>query len=1085
MHLNPEQQQAVEYLSGPLLVLAGPGTGKTQLLSAKVAYILKNTDTSPENILCVTFTESGCSNMRERLASMIGAIPASKVNIHTYHAFGSDILFQFKNYSETFDRNLDSPIDDVTAHKIIRNIQKSLPASDILKGDRVEDILDTISSAKSARLSAKDLEKIATLNIEDSKILSDQISPFLENLVPRKFQENLDAVYTPIFEILKNFQHTKKVLPGVERIISNIATDLSAAMDEALSLGKITPLSNWKDDYFEKTEKNTYRLKDRIANKKLLSLSNIMSAYDDHLKSNSLFDFDDMIEEAIKALKTDTGFRLTLSERYQFILLDEFQDTNPSQFEIIKLLTNYESPCIMAVGDDDQAIYEFQGASASNLADFKNYYNAKVINLVTNYRSTQDILDFSKNIIDQVPDSFAKTEPGIEKKLTAFFDKPGKIERHEFISSDAEYYWLADKISTMINSGISQKDIAIITPKYKYITPLLPYLKSKKNINISYDRRENVLEDPKIHELLTISRFIFELSSGKHPSHLLPEILAFPFWELSPLSVVETISAAREDKKSVLNCLKNSQDEKLIKLADFFAALSLKSFDAPLETFFNFLLGSSKVNDFVSPFLSFYEKTSSNFELFSLYENLSTLRSAIKSHFKTISSPRLKGLVELLDDYEAAKKPLMNSSPYQDASNSIRILSAHKSKGLEFENVFLVAADHIAWGKGKGNNNLLSLPKNVQQIRHTGVTDGERIRLLFVAITRARANLFITNSLTDFDGKSPDRLEYLNESIIDDKLTSPFIPKPTEKIIKKHYENLDAAKKCTDLSISWLDAYQSLSPDMRTIFTSRAEQLRLSASTLTSFTDIVHAGPKEFFRRHILRVPPDPETESLAFGNLIHRTFEKITKEKIDDEAALTFFRSEALKEDIEPDILEKILEKGTENLLISLKTFGKNLRAPFARAEVDLSREKLTFEGVPLTGKIDHIEINEAEKTLEIFDFKTGSYKKEKWGGSSDILFKYALQLNFYKLLLNLSPTFKKYKITTAHILFVTPDKDNEVHDKIYTFNDTDENLLKSLIPKVYAHTQSLDFLENPDLCPEPNDKKSLKDIKDFLELL
>ena len=109
MGLNKEQQEAVSYLDGPLLVLAGPGTGKTQLLSAKVAYILENTDTNPENILCLTFTESGASNMRERLGSMIGRA-ATDVNIYTYHAFGANILERYKNYAENFDRSLDSPI---------------------------------------------------------------------------------------------------------------------------------------------------------------------------------------------------------------------------------------------------------------------------------------------------------------------------------------------------------------------------------------------------------------------------------------------------------------------------------------------------------------------------------------------------------------------------------------------------------------------------------------------------------------------------------------------------------------------------------------------------------------------------------------------------------------------------------------------------------------------------------------------------------------------------------------------------------------------------------------------------------------
>ena len=132
MGLNKKQKEAVEYLDGPLLVLAGPGTGKTQLLSEKVAYILKNTDTNPENILCMTFTESGATNMRERLKTIVGK-EGTKVNVNTYHAFGSDILAQYRNYSDEYDRRLDDAIDEVTQYKIVKDIQDNLHGRDILR----------------------------------------------------------------------------------------------------------------------------------------------------------------------------------------------------------------------------------------------------------------------------------------------------------------------------------------------------------------------------------------------------------------------------------------------------------------------------------------------------------------------------------------------------------------------------------------------------------------------------------------------------------------------------------------------------------------------------------------------------------------------------------------------------------------------------------------------------------------------------------------------------------------------------------------------------------------------------------------
>ena len=396
MELNQKQKEAVEYLEGPLLVLAGPGTGKTQLLSEKVAYILKNVDVGPENILCLTFTESGALNMRERLKMIVGQ-EGAKVNIGTYHAFGSDILAQYKNYSEDYDRRLDAAIDEVTQFKIVKAIQDDLSGKDILRGDSIKDIISVISSAKSAGLSGKDLRRIAETNMEDSEVLSKAISPLLLNVVPRAFKESYENAYKPIYEILKDYTKSAPILGRIERLIVGLARDLKEAMVEAESTEKIKPLSNWKDTYFEKDEKGRYRLKDRVANKKLASLANVMDAYDKYLNENGLYDFDDMIEEAVKVIKNDAGFKATLSERYQYILLDEFQDTNPSQFMIIKELTDYEKPMIMAVGDDDQAIYEFQGALSTNLTDFQKHYSANVIPLIENYRSTQEILDFSKS----------------------------------------------------------------------------------------------------------------------------------------------------------------------------------------------------------------------------------------------------------------------------------------------------------------------------------------------------------------------------------------------------------------------------------------------------------------------------------------------------------------------------------------------------------------------------------------------------------------------------------------------------------------------------------------------------------------
>lgn len=1073
MPLNEKQKEAVEYLDGPLLVLAGPGTGKTQLLSEKVAYILKNTDTNPENILCVTFTESGASNMRERIKTIVGN-DAMKVNIGTYHAFGSEILAEYKNYSENYDRKLDNAIDDVIRYKIVKNIQDKLPATDILRGDNVKDIISTISSAKSANLTAEELILIANQNIEDSKILSEAISPLLQNVIPRNYKDSLEKAYRPIYEILKPYDEIPPILKTIDRSIKQLSADLKTAIISAESTSKIKPLSDWKEKYFEKDDKGNFRLKDRIANKKLASIGKVMQQYDAYLKENGLFDFDDMIIEAVKALKSDTGFRMTMQEHYQFILLDEFQDTNPSQLEIIKQLTDYEKPMIMAVGDDDQAIYEFQGASATNLTTFQEHYNAHTIALVENYRSTQEILDFSHEVIKKADNRFVG-----DKALFAHKENPAssKIERHEFISSDSEYAYVADQISSLIKKGTPQTDIAIIAPKHKYIIPIIPFLKAKKNINIAYEKRDNLLENNIIHELITISKFVQEIASNKAPETSILEILSYPFWQLPMLEVIKTINRSSQDKKSALDYLAESEDPEIKNVATFIANLVAKSFEVPLEIFFNYLIGTAELNGYRSPFMNYY-KAQSDFETFELYENLATLREKLAKHFNN-ESPKLKDFIEMIHDYEAAEMQIQSSSPYRDSENAIQLLSAHKAKGLEFEYVFVIAADNMAWGKGKGNNNLLALPKNVIQIRHTGTTDGERIRLLYVAATRAKQNLIITSSLKDFKEKSPDRLEYLEEYINEEKQAiSPFTP---NKTINCHYEE---SEKVTENVENWLNRYIVPSPNMRAIYQERLEKYRMSASSLTSFIDIVYAGPQAFFNRQVLRAPEGPTSESIAYGNSIHATFEKITNDKISDEEAIKFFLDDIEKASVEPEILAQLREKGPQNLAISLKIFGETLRAPNAKAEVNIGPEKLVINGVPVTGKIDHIAIDEKNKTIEIYDFKTSHYHKEKWE-SQDSLYKYSLQLSFYKLLLNHSKVYSKYKIERAHILFVSPDGDGEVHDKIYEFTEENEQALLDLMSAVYKNIINLNFIEDPEIFVPADPNHKLADIKAFIELM
>ena len=1078
MGLNAKQKEAVEYLDGPLLVLAGPGTGKTQLLSEKVAYILKNTDTLPENILCVTFTDNGARNMRERLKKIVGK-DGLKVNISTYHSFGSDILAQYKNYSDEYTRVIDSAIDEVSKYKLIKEIRDKLPGTDILHGDNVRDIIEVISSAKGANLTAEDLSFIAETNMEDSKILSDAISPLLLNVVPRAFKESYENAYRPIYEILKNYAESQPVikLPSREdseiyRNIVQIASDMKAAILEAEDSGKITPLTKWRDNYFEKTDSGDYRLKDRISNKKLKSLSKVMSLYEEKLREAGLYDYDDMIQEAVRILKKDHGFSLTLAERYQFIMLDEFQDTNPSQLAIIQAITDYDKPMIMAVGDDDQAIFEFQGALSSNFDSYQKHYNAHVIALTENYRSTQEILDFAHSVISEAPDRYA------DKELTAHRDalESTGIYRKEFLSSDMEYDYVASEIARLVKSGVNQNEIAIISQKRKYFEPLLPFLKQHDEIKIAYEKQNDLLTDERMHQIFTMARYIYECANEKRVDVSLMEILSYPFFYLPILDIIRLNGKVRTEKAPAFDVFAGSENAEIKQVMTFFANLIAKSFNEPLEVFLDYLIGASELEGYKCPFLAYYTKEK-DYSAFQLYENIASLRGKLHKHFGE-RPLRLADLIGMIDDYVEAEMGINVVSPYREADEAVQVLTAHGSKGLEFDYVFIISADHVAWGKGKGNNNLLSLPKNLTHIRHTGVTDSERLRVLYVALTRAKQYLYITNSKYDFNDKSPERLEYFEEYEEDGKVISPLIPAGN---VETYYEV--KAKEVVSKNIhTWLSPYTIATPDLLSIYKERVLNFRMSASMLTSFIDICYAGPEAFFEDRILMAPREVETDAMVFGTLVHATFEKVTNEDLSDEDALKFFLSELDKQDLSADVKARLQEKGPADLAVSLKSFKDMLHQ--GKAEVNLGPDKLVIGGVPVTGKIDHITIDEENKEIEIYDYKTSGYHKEKWT-SHATLYKYMLQLGFYKLLLNHSLKYSKYKVTRAHILFVVPDNDGNVHDKVYEFTEQDEKDLLTLMQAVYDQIYNLKFISDPELMIPADSNKGIKDIKEFIALL
>ena len=210
---------------------------------------------------------------------------------------------------------------------------------------------------------------------------------------------------------------------------------------------------------------------------------------------------------------------------------------------------------------------------------------------------------------------------------------------------------------------------------------------------------------------------------------MLLKILSYDFWGLDTLKVMQ-LFPERHIKASTLEILAKAGEDypKLAELAKFFANLSMKSPSAPLEIWLSFLIGELELNGYTSPYLEYYREHLSKAELVEFYENLATLRQHILTHIRNLrpddnSAPELADLVAMIADYEAAGTEIMRISNFRSAEQAVQVMTAHKSKGLEFQYVFLIAFDNTNWGKSKGNNNKLTLPKNLAKIRHTGITD--------------------------------------------------------------------------------------------------------------------------------------------------------------------------------------------------------------------------------------------------------------------------------------------------------------------------------------------------------------------------
>lgn len=1145
--LNANQRQAVDYIHGSLLVIAGPGTGKTELLSMRTAQILRQTDTLPDSILCLTFTESGAANMRQRLRQIIGE-DAYKIAIHTFHSFGTEIINQHRQY---FFRGADAqPADELTQHQIVTGILEGLdwrnPLSVKNNGEFVytSELIRVISEFKQSGLTPAELRAITA---DNQRAIAD-ITADIQQVFATKISKKTVELFAPLAEkIAKRVGEGKSAKTsggGATELSENaassashhaapsanlpssitpyaqvLALSIAHAAQEAIDTNSTKPLTAWKNKWCEKNAAGEFVLKDFTASEKLSAAIDVYEAYGNVLAKRSLFDYDDMILSVIQACESHPELRANLQEQFQFIMVDEFQDTNLAQLRLLFDLTGDEdNPNIMAVGDDDQAIFSFQGADVGNIQRFRqHYHDPKIIVLTDNYRSAADILTAARGVITQGTDRLENTIDGLSKQLTAHASGSGaRVEIQEFTSVSEERAGVAQQIAELIKRGEKPEHITVIARHHKELIELLPYL-YRQNLAVNYERHDDILEQDIIQALDKLARVVMAIHQNNldAANSLLPEVIAHPAFGFSALDIwrlslhahnnrqlwLESMLASStfqpfgewllERAKDVPNLPLEEQLDKLLGLeAGTIPINSVQRLQSTGEELSSELLftrrasrdaraaiavrsseESSSLNSLAAHYFSPDNLAQNPDAYLTTLESLRTLRQKLRDR-STDEAPTLADFLEFIDLHRSTKTRLTHIRPQASAlGGAINLMTAHKSKGLEFPHVFVIGAIDSAWGeKVRSRSRLIRYPANLQ-LQPAGASYDERLRLFFVAMTRAKTTLTMTYAQTNDAGS--------------DTMIASFLTDHAPTIIPAADT---PAAQLTMAQTDWSTRLSApMSAELKDVLAPTLETYKLSITHLNNFLDVSRGGPQNFLLNNLLRFP-SAKSPAASYGTAIHSVLQQLhnllrTDHRLPPtERTLHYFRTSLEAQHLPPDDFKLYLDKGTAALTAFLDAKSSDFHDT-ELAELDFAHQGVVVGGARLTGKLDVADIDKHNKTIFVTDYKTGK-PSHSWKGASDYekikLHKYRQQLMFYQLLVTSSRDYGNFSFTGARLQFVEPDmKTGDILSLEDTFSGGELTEFARLINVVW---RKITMLELPDISGYSADYKGMLQFEEDL---
>ncbi|HTQ29125.1 MAG TPA: ATP-dependent DNA helicase [Puia sp.] len=1004
--LNEKQKQAVDTIEGPVMVIAGPGTGKTQILGARIGKILLETDTRPENILCLTYTDAGVVAMRKRLLNFIGP-DAYKVNISTFHAFCNDIIQE--NLSLFEKKELD-PVSDLERLEILKKLIDTFPNNHLLKRYRGD-----------AHYEAGNLKSLfSTMKREG----------WTPSLISRKIDEYLQLIRDsePGSPYFKDFKYQRKQgdkKPG----------DLKPAFEELQ----------------EKMEK-------------LRAAANEFPRFQDMMRKRNRYDFDDMINWVIEVFENNETLLRRYQEQFLYILVDEFQDTSGTQNKLVRLLIDYwDKPNIFVVGDDDQSIYRFQGANIENMQQFADDYSRDLFKVVLtgNYRSTQPILDVSKSLIDRNSERLVNKMEGLSKELVASHEKrkgPAAYPRIlEYDSPAQEMISITLQVEKLLQEGVLPGRIGVIYRENKYGEELIKYFKLK-NIPVYSKRSLNILEVPLVRKMI----LLFQYLNSEHDipysgDEMLFEILHFdwfgiPAIEIARLASESADSRFTENKISLRGLLFRKSHEPakdlfargihpgLKKASVFMEALISDVTNLTLQNLTEEIIRKGGVLNHImkSP------------ERIWLLEVLTAFFDFIKEETQRNPLLTLPELVKTLDmmEEESIRLPLVQVSGTDKAVN---LMTVHGSKGLEFEYVFFAGCNAMFWEKKTNpGRNGYRYPDTLFVTQPKQLLIEEMRRLFYVALTRAEKQLNISYSRFQQGGKDAEASMFIAE--IQDAWQLPV-----ERISVSAEEQAE---------FQALQLSADLAPEMERSeaeFIDRIlEKFVMNVTALNNYLKC----PLEFYFKNLVRIP-SPKNEATEFGSAVHyaleQLFRKMQASQEQFPARETFLADfdwymHRHRESFTKEQFERRLEYG-HNVLPPY--YDKYVHSWNRIVAIERNIRNVVLNRIPLKGKLDKLEFD--GNAVNVVDYKTGDPDKarEKLKGPDDkkpLGGDYWRQAVFYKILVDHYDQ-RKWQVLSTEFDFIEPDGKKNYRKQKLMISPTDIATVTQQITDTWHKIQRRDF--------------------------